>query len=233
MSDCHPPKQVLRRIPSPFSLKVIYPSSTLSLSTTYCAKQHGYRNQTHTPKKTNTIKKKYLSTRQDLCQMYHLLQRCLFQRAKSLPFLLSQHKTYIYFWQAYWHELNIVLYLEVSSTQKNHRQSWPWGMQTSQKVACFSSTELTTSSERCQPRLVDVSHNPNFSAASRLFCVHCSLKSKFHALLCHYLPSCSFRSCLFSVLSLLPSHFLKGWRVMSPLFPLLEHQRFLIRKPGC
>lgn len=114
-----------------------------------------------------------------------------------------------------------MLNLKVSSAQKNHRRSWPWGMQTSQKMACFSSAELTTSSVRCQPRFVDVSHNPNFSAASRLFCLHCFLKSKFHALLCRYLSSCSFRSRLFSVLSLLLSHFLKGWRVISPLIPFL------------
>lgn len=29
-------------------------------------------------------------------------------RGSVLPFLLSQCETYIYFWQAYWHQLNIV-----------------------------------------------------------------------------------------------------------------------------
>lgn len=87
-------------------------------------------------------------------------------------FCLSAWHTYIF---GRFISMSRVLYLEVSSVQ-NCRRSWPWEAQTFQKTACFSSIELTTSSVRRQPRFVDMSHNPNISAVSSLFCLRCSLK---------------------------------------------------------
>lgn len=134
--------------------------------------------------------------------------------------LLSQCETHTYFWQAYWHKLNIVPGSKQCTEELRVLLS---GAQTFQKSACFSSIELTTSPARCQPRFVDVSHNPNFSAASSLFCLHYSLNSNsftvFSAAI--YLHALSAAA---SVLSLLASHFLKGWRVITliPLLPASE-----------